>query len=188
MKEFFIMYEYRVGMPYSPTRTSRSDAGEYNYRARSHELRLFFSNLSRADVRAVSNGPADFALLMQKDVLFFLYRFGEAVPWSDAPYSLHKVAQKFPDEASLPPTELAGKSVLLNILLIEATTGIIQAVRVIGFPSSFSQALHEAIRKTWDAPFSEASYNAQIDEAYRLYPHTMDMVKAAQHRCMIPAR
>ncbi len=182
------MFKYQVGTLYSPTRTSWPEAGEYNYRARTHELRLFFAHLTPADVRAVSHGPADFGLLVHRDVLFLLYHFGKAVPWSDAPYSLHKVAQVYPDEALPPPADLHGQSAALNILLVEATTGIIQALRLIGLPGPFSQALHDAIRAGWDAPFTEASYNAQIDEAYRLYPNSEAMAAAAQFRCRIPGR
>src|SRR5947209_19360720 len=118
------MYKYEVGKLYSPNRTSWPEGVEYNWRQNTHELKLYYRPPKASEIAAVKQGAAEFALSVVGDILFLVFRFGPQ-PWSDAPYTWWMV----PADQRTPPPELAGEErVLLNVLLIDAGTGIIRAV------------------------------------------------------------
>ena len=179
----------RVGELYNPNRTVWPQAVEYNYRANTHELRLFLARLKNSDVREIRDGPAEFALVLFGDIIFFCSHFGAALPWSDSPYSIHMVKAMYPDEYTLPPEQLAHhEGAALNITLIACETGIVQAVRLVGLGHTFSLALHQAIRAQPSRPFNQADYDRQLVQAYALYPTTEALLEQAAITCLIPAR
>ena len=96
-----------------------------------------------------------------------LYRFGHGVDWSDAPYSIHLVQ---PQEDRILPPEVVDAGVILNIVLVDASTGIIKALRAISMPPGFTQPLHKAIREQAAMPFTRAAYNGELESLYKGYP------------------
>jgi hypothetical protein len=176
------MYRYEVGKLYHPERTRWEERGEYSYRANSHELRMFFSRLTPQDVRAIRNGKCTFAVAPIEDIVFFCYEFGRACPWSDAPYTIHAVK---PEERTLPPELSASSRAPLSIILVAAETGIIQALRQISLGHDFSMALHTAIREQAMRPFKPASYDRQLEQAYKQYPTTSDLLKRSVATCVV---
>jgi len=173
------MYKYEVGKLYHPSRTSWPEGIEYNWRQNTHELKLFYRYPSAEEIAAVKRAPAECALTVVGDILFLVFRFG-AQPWSDAPYSWWMV----PPDQRTPPPALAGEErALLNVLLIDAGTGIIRAVRAISLGPAFSQALHAAIRaQAAAASFDQAAYDRQLAAAYRLYRNSGALLAAATAR------
>src|SRR5260370_13423918 len=101
------MAALEVGNPYVPGRTSIEPRVEYSFRRGQYELLLCFSQLSEDEIDAVGEGKAEFGLLIYGLVIFLLYRFGEAIAWSDAPYSWHRVP---PEQRQLPETPRQPKS------------------------------------------------------------------------------
>jgi hypothetical protein len=73
--------EYYPGTPPYP------ELGEYNYYSVGHELRLLYRRPSFFEMEDVRLGQAEFGFVVEGPIIFFLYRFGEHNPWSDAPYS-----------------------------------------------------------------------------------------------------
>lgn len=159
-------HAYKVGELYSPSRTSWPEAGEYNYRAGAHELRLFFANLTPSDISDITRRPAEFAVVVDGPVLFFLYRFGKD-EWSDAPYSWHLVQAARPDEATTPAPLEENERALLHVILVEATTGVIAGMRMVSLSIALSRYLHSAIEAQIAVPFNQAAYDRHILEVYR---------------------
>ena len=91
-----------VGQLYHPGRTRWPEAGQYQLRGGTHELVMFWPNLSVRDIAAVRRGQCEFAVLVQQPVIWLLYRFDGACDWSDAPFSVHLVpeAERGPARAS----------------------------------------------------------------------------------------
>lgn len=156
------MQAYEVGKLYNPNRNRWPEAAQYNFRGGEHELVLFFNAPTKREVRAVGNERAEFALYLERGQIVFLYRFGEAVPWSDAPYSIHLVP---PEDRTL-PEDTGEYHVLLHIILVDAGTGIIQAMRVIGMPPEFVRVLHAAIVEQAGTPFTRSRYNETLDSLF----------------------
>jgi hypothetical protein len=180
-------YVYREGELYSQNRTVWPEAGEYNFHQNTHELRIFGSQLKKKDKEDIQRGPAQFGLLVEGDIIFLLYQFGTSWPLSDAPYTIHMVKNDMrtmpPDPSSLTDNQGIG----LNILLVNAQTGIIEAIRFIGMDHDFSVALLKAIHLQAERPFSQRDFDRQLMEAYKKYPTTVAMWSSAI-KCEIPAR
>jgi len=171
-----MLHRLAVGQLYHPRRTRWPEVGEYNYRAGAHELRLFWASPSKNEIRGVRKGKPQFALLWQPPVVWFLYHFSSGgCPWSDAPYSIHLV----PEAERVPPEPQTGaQRSLLQVVLIDADTGIVQALRAVTFAPLFSQRLARVIQEQWEQPFARAAYAAAIQTTYAQYSETEALLHA----------
>lgn len=176
------MQEYRVGKIYHPGKTHWQDGTDFNYRSNTLELRMFFSKLTHSDIRAIRNGSCTFALAVTGNVIWFLFEFGKASPWSDNSYSIHLVAE---NERTIPPVLKSGEMALLTIILVSAEDGIIRALRQISLGHDFSKTLFDAIREQSSRPFNRAEHDRQIAETYRRYPTTQALLMLAQATCIV---
>jgi len=154
-----------VGQPLEPGVTRYEELPEYNYRNGEHRLLLFMENITLDELAAVREGDAKFAFTVIGDVLIFQYRFGSALPWSDAAYTWHRV----PEEEQIRPPALEGpQRAALLIILVEATTGIVQALRMVSLSPTMSRRLHEAINRQAAAPLP-ADYDDQIRRIFERF-------------------
>jgi hypothetical protein len=189
------MHAYEVGKPYHPGRREWPECSEFNYRGGECELKIFFRSPTPREIEAVQAGRSEFALFHQGDQIILCYRFdaadrpGAGVPWSDAPYSFHRLADSGVPEAerALPPDPkafldrlaAAGKDAwkagrlpgeeftcdsraLLQILLIDAATGIIRCLRAVTLSPEFTRALFGAIRDQAARPWDRAAYERAL--------------------------
>lgn len=177
------MHSYQVGALYAPGRTSWPEAGEYNYRAGAHELRLFYSRLKETDIKAITRRPCEFGVLSVGPALFFLYKFSDDSQWSDAPYSWHMVRAAQPEEETEPPALQENERVLLSIVLVAAETGIIAGLRMVSLSINVSRALHAAIRAQIAEPFDQSVYEQTLADVYRR--QTSDQLALLAERCRI---
>ena len=103
-------------------------------------------------------------ILTQRPIIFFLLRFEGVSSWADAPYSFHLVPV---EERSLPPDHLSPQTrAVVTVLLVEARSGIVQAIRVVTLSPAFTRRLFEAIRQQVLQPFDLAYYDATLAEIY----------------------
>lgn len=179
------MPEYRVGTIYHPGKTRWQDGTDFNFRSGVLELRMFFSHLSGSDIRAIKNGPCTFALAVIEDIIYFLFEFGRACPWSDNSYSIHLVSE---NERTVPPELKPGEMATLTIILVSSEDGIIRAMRQISLGHDFSKALYDAIREQATQPFDRAEHDARIARVYRQYPTTQALLRQAKVSCIIEAK
>ncbi|MBI3654031.1 MAG: hypothetical protein HY231_23620 [Acidobacteria bacterium] len=172
------MYKYEVGKLYHPARTQWPEVTQYNFRAGQHELVLFLNNPTPREREALRRLPCEFGLRVEQDVIFLLYRFGGDVPWSDAPYSIHLVPES---ERQIPAPELSAETrTLLQVVLVDARTGLIVAMRAVTLSPEFTAALQHAIYEQHERPWIGASaYDAQIQQAYEKYPTSEAMTRQA---------
>lgn len=174
------MYKTQVGELYQPNRRSWPEGGQYNFRGGGHERLLSFRNTTKSEIEAVRTGEAEFALAVFQPVLFLLFRFG-TMPWSGAPYTIHLVPES---ERKLPEPEATAETrALLRTVLMEATTGIVKALRAFTFSPEFTRRLHEGIRKQAGLPWNEAEYDAKLESVYRQYSSTVRLLSEAVVRC-----
>jgi hypothetical protein len=176
------MHAYEVGKPYSENRRHWPELAQYNYRGGEHELVLFLARPTSDETQAVRRGDAELALFVERSLIVLLYRFGQALPWSDAPYSIHLVPF---EQRTLPPETGPEEHALLQIILVDAGTGIIKAMRVVSMSPDFTQTLHNAIRKQFDQPFTRSAYNGELEKLFARYS-SADLAKMAQIRFSYP--
>lgn len=174
------LHRYRVGEPYVPGRRNWPEHVEYNFRGGEHELRLFLADLTAREIQDVRRGEAEFALVVEQPVIAFCYRFGRAIPWSDAPYSWHRVPE---DQRTLPEPLPSGEGrALLHVILVEARSGIVQVLREVSLSPAFTAALHLAIREQAVRPWDAAEFDRVLTGLYRQYPTSAALVARAVAR------
>src|SRR5262245_25796369 len=134
----------KVGALYRPSRRSWPERGQYMLRDTGHELALFFASPSGREVDVVSRGEAEVGMLVRGSVIFILYRFGAAgeVDWSDAPFSFHRIPRE--ERVEVPAAPARGERGRLTVVLIDASTGIVRALRRVSLSAAFTARLHEA--------------------------------------------
>jgi len=179
------MPSFKVGELYNPKVKQWPEGTQYNFRRGQHELLLFFAGPSAREVTAVRNGEAEFALYAEGPLLVLLYRFGapgEGVPWSDATYAWHLAE---PAERDLPSADLEARfRALLQVMLIDADSGVLRAIRALSLGHEFTVALHGAIRAQAAQPWDSAAFDRAVDRLYARYQTTEELLAVAQHRTL----
>ncbi len=133
-----------IGKQLFEGRDKLPEAIEYNYQAGDHTLLLSMKNLHPSEIKAIREEPAEFGLYCEDGIIFLLYRFGEILPWSDSAFSWWNVAEE--DRRIPAPQANPAERILLKIILVEAATGVVKAIRVTTFSPEFTERLHRAIR------------------------------------------
>ena len=124
-------------------------------------------------------GQAEFGLFVQDEQIILLWRFLPGFPWSDLPYTWHVV----PAEQQVPPATLNGEErVMLNVVLVNANTGKIEALRGTSWSPEFSQRMHQAILDQAAMPWNKAAYDRKLSQIQqRATPEAL--LKKAVVRC-----
>jgi hypothetical protein len=135
----------RLGKPLFEARCELPETIEYNYQSGDHTLLLSMKNLHPKEIEAVREAEAEFGLYCENSIVFLLYRFGASLPWSDSAYSWWNVAEE--DRRIPAPQANPATRILLKIILVEAATGIVKAIRVTTLSPGFTEKLHDAIRR-----------------------------------------
>jgi hypothetical protein len=174
------MHKYVVGKPYNPKIRRWPETPQYNVRSGHHELVLFLADPTDREVESVRQGPAEFALHVEPPMILLLYRFEPGIPWGDAPFSIHRVPEA---ERELPASLLTPEArALLHVLLVDASTGLLRAIRAVSLSAQFSAALHGAIRAQAIAEWDPAKYDAKLSEIYNR-AQSDALARAAEVRC-----
>ncbi len=149
-----------IGKPLFEERCELPEAVEYSYQSGDHTLLLSMKNLHPQEIEAVREAEAEFGLYCENGVIFLLYRFGEALPWADSAFSWWNVSEE--DRRIPAPQANPAERILLKIILIEAATGIVKAIRVTTLSPAFTEKLHDAIREqATGEPFSRNEFVAR---------------------------
>lgn len=166
------MNVYAVGEKYNPKVASWPEGTQYNFRSGAHELLMFFAGPTEHEIKQIKTGAAEFGLLFESDIIFLLARFGD-LSWIDAPYHWSML----PENEKVGPAAPEGDSLaLLQVILIDAKTGVIKALRVISLSAANNKILRNAIGRQAANPITPQEYNRRVDAVYKKYPSTNDMV------------
>lgn len=155
----------QVGKPYNPKVRRWPETIEYNYRGGEHELLLLFGAPGAAEREGVASGAIELALLVHGPVIAMLIQVGQdgdALPWSDA---LFHVSNLPPGDYRPPPAE---SQAAFRVVLIDADTGIIEAMRYFLLPEQFTAALHAAIREQAAHPLTRPEFETAAAVVYGL--------------------
>jgi hypothetical protein len=175
------MHKLEVGKLYNPNRRRWLEGVQYSYRGDQHELVLFFEGPTAREVEAVRRGTSEFALTVAPPLVVLCYRFGDGIPWSDAPFTYHLVPES---ERSLPPEveEGAATRACLLVFLVDAGTGILRVIRQVSFSNAFTARLHRAIREQALSTWDKSGYDRALAGLYRRHS-AQDLASMAQVRC-----
>lgn len=177
-------YIYRVGqqMP-DDWEAPAEDRVEWNYRYGIHSITCTYFHIMPDELLAFRHEITRFAFTIADNVIFFLTRLGH-VPFSDNPYSWHKLTPE-QQEAGLPP-EITNRieRALVIIIIIEGTTRRIAALRQVYLSNEMTRLLHNAIRQQaaqgWEG---DEAHEATISRVYTEYPTQEELASSAIVSC-----
>lgn len=126
-----------VGEPYIQGRTHWPETVDVNALSSGLEVRIFLRGPTADEIAAIRKGAASAALYARDGLLLLAFRFGD-MPWMDA--SLDHL--RTPESHRWQEPALAeGVRLLATVLLVDAATGILRAIRAITLSPFFSQRL-----------------------------------------------
>lgn len=156
------MHVLAVGGLYNPGRRRWPEGPHLRLTPAGCELALFYDRPPSAEVRDVRTGVAQFAWLDAGPVSVLAYRFGMQ-PWADAPYE----PWKEPEADRGVPAGAAGNSLALQVVLVDASTGIVKALRLLTWEPGFAQAVRDTLSRQLAAPPDDAAADRKLGELYR---------------------
>lgn len=159
------LHRFKVGSLYHPNHTSWTETATYQWRGGQHDYVWFMASPKPREIAAVRVEPCEFGLYVDGPAIFFQYHFPSACAWSDAPFSWHLVPKE--EQLPIPIYPLEGLRPMLNITLVDATTGIIKALRLVSLSPEFGNVLHKAIIDQSRAPWTgREAYDRHIADVY----------------------
>ena len=139
-------------------------------------LEVYFDTPTESEIKDFKAGSNYKIGLFKRDgVLFFLTKFGNS-NWMDAPYFI-----KLRKEATNPLVNITDSTsgYSLNVLLIDAKTGILKANRLIGLNNRFSKLLKQELDKQLESTINDRfEYNNVLNSIFQRYT-TKNMVDNA---------
>jgi hypothetical protein len=168
------MHLLSVGKPYHAGQTHFPEGADYNYWSGEqgffaypeHELRIFLADPMAKEVAAVESGPVEFGMFAEPEGLFVVARFGRALSFNCS-YQWHRVEEA--ERVAPPPMEETSPALraLLSIMLVDASTGIVQALRAVSYSPEFTRAIHRAIAGQAAAPYDGPAHDRWADGMLR---------------------
>jgi hypothetical protein len=180
------MHRLEVGKPYDPSRRAWPEGADYNFRAGGHELRLFMTRLSPKEVAAVKKGRVGFGLLIEIPELFVISRFygpdDQVVLSFDCSYQWHRVS--LPERTAPPVWEEAPPQIraICTVILVEASNGLVAALRAVSFSPEFTLAFHRAIADQAASPYNAAEHDRAVAAITRQFT-TDELWERCKVRC-----
>lgn len=111
-----------------------------------------------------------------KNIMMFLAKIGN-LEWMDFPYSPH-LSKNLTELKQLE----AGVGLALTVMLVDALTGEVKAIRLLGLSERFTKVVFRAINEEKMKAWNQMEYNMNISDVYRKYS-TKTLVNFARDYC-----
>lgn len=171
------MRSFEVGKLLEEGITRYNEGVKFDFQQSGPVLLLFFNRPTEKEVESIKKGKLEIGFYVKDEVIFMLFKF-QSLEWMDAPYSVH-LSNPFTFDDIEP-----GQGFGLTIFLVDASTGILRALRYSGLSTDFSFKLQDAILNQKNLPFDAVVYNQKFMSIYNNYS-TSDLVQRADVFCRI---
>ncbi len=171
----------KVGMPFIPGLTTLTEHTTYDYTSGGHTLTICVGNPTCGEIHAVQNEKAAFALFAREHALFVLAKFG-SLSWQASYYNWWINAPVMrPD----PWHDLAGLKggIAVSVCLINASNGILEALRSVTLSHEFSRAFLEKVSDQTRPPFDPWRHAEIVDEVLEGFATGVNMMKGVFCMC-----
>ncbi len=172
----FIAPEPKVGERWSEQHTQYDEGVRYVYRYGAHELTLFWTGPTVAEVQGLMGADIEVGLFTHGSAAFLLYKIKDVCEWSDAAFNVHLV----PAEDRELPVESTGDRARLKITLVNAEDGIVQARRLVSLDKVMTQALKHCMQEQMATPFNRVLYDAAVTDVHSRYGDSDALVQVAE--------
>ncbi|MDO5432913.1 hypothetical protein [Eubacterium sp.] len=124
-------------------------------------LKISLSNPTLGERKAYEEGTIQYGYAIIKEVVFFLFRFGEC-PWIDIPYSVH-----INESSEIVRQLLQNRSAAIYMELINAKNSVLISSRKITPNNCFFDTIGKKLLNQTISDYD--SYCERVKEAYALY-------------------
>jgi hypothetical protein len=130
-------------------------------------LTICLPQLTQREIVSYKSGGYRFELLEKENVMFLLHEFKPGCPLSDAPFNIAQY--KDGREKHLPDSIPDGEGFGLQVTVVEQTTNVVKALRLIGLSTRFSNSLLDICKRQVANPISDDEYHASVNKVYNNY-------------------
>lgn len=156
------LFNYEVGQKY-PGATPSDDGCIIEMDASGLLLIVKFANPTANEIKQISaDNPFEIRFVALNEVIFFTVKFGD-LAWMDMPYSPHL------SKVNWTPVEDKISGYALTVVLIDARSGIIKAIRLIGLGNQFSKNLFIEVNNLSEKQFNISKYSANLSSIMNRY-------------------
>ncbi|MFC1836707.1 hypothetical protein ACFL2Q_18610 [Thermodesulfobacteriota bacterium] len=166
-----------ISEPLDPPVPEWPEGTHYNSDDSGHWLHLFFRDPLPVEVNSIQAGPAEFGLFVHDSVIFLLFRFG-MIPLNDAPYSWWLVSE----ESRAVPEVRDDLHALLKVVLVDVSSGLVSALRVLTFSAELTKRLHQEIPQQTTQPWNPERHNEGIEHVHNKF-NTLNLVGRSLVMC-----
>jgi hypothetical protein len=166
----------KVGETYAPGFNKFDEGTRYAYANGAHELTLFWTDPSSAEIFGLRDQPVEVALYSNGPAAFLLYKIADVCEWSDVAFNINLLLE---GEREL-PSEAPGDRARLVITLVNAADGIVKGRRLVSLDKVMTQALRHVMSEQAANLFVRPLYDIAVQEAHARFPDTDAMVHAAE--------
>ncbi len=166
----------RIGDVYSPEHDKYDEGSRYQYRHGAHDLVLFWTAPTPAEIAGLRAAPIDVGLYSHGPAAFLLYKIDTVCEWSDVAFNVHLVDTA---EREL-PAEPTGERARFIITLVDTADGIIRGRRLLSLDKVMTQALRHVMQQQAATPFTRAGYDIAVQETHARFPDSDALARAAE--------
>jgi hypothetical protein len=172
------MHAYQIGQPYNATRhTPWPETPYLRVGPRGVEVAIFLEQPTPDEVTGVRNGLATFAWVDAEHVGILAFQFQPGIPWSDCPFHPYPVRLAGQDVG--PPAAYGTSDhQLVSVVLVDATSGVVMALRAISWPPPFVAVVGASIQRMLAAPWQPREHDRVLTGLYQRYTSTAELVQA----------
>jgi hypothetical protein len=167
--------QFKVGAPLVAGRRNWSPHNRLDFGESGLVILDFWSGACRHETMAVMRSTFELALAEEDEVPFVLYRAG-GHPWSDVDYSYHRA------EASGRPDLAADGALAVTLVVVEASSGIVKAVREETCDAELAEALRAMAARDAGRRYAERERGEAVGRVHRRFPTPEALVAAASIR------
>ena len=131
----------------------------------------FNFSVTENNIAAFLHGSSSFGLFSEQNILFFLFKIDGFLDWSDLAFTIHLAQdEKIEDNRDYLP---------FNLVLVESSTSVIKALRMVTVSPAFRSMLAQIIQQQAKERFNTIDYYKKIGALYERYPSAASMLKKA---------
>ncbi len=153
---------FEVGKLFEEGITSYEEIAKFEFTESGPALFIFFKKPTENEIESIRTGDLKIGFTEINGIIFMLFKFA-GIPWMDAPYTIHLSPPVEPQKVE------EGTGYGLQIFLIDANTGILKTMRLIGMGTGWSRAFREAILRQKEMPFDLKLYETNINNTYKTF-------------------
>lgn len=162
---------YEVGKLLQEGKTKYEEGCRFDFLPDGPVFMIFYKSPVEKEIWDITKGLMSVGMYITDDVLLMLFKFGNQ-NWIDSPYNINLSKPFEFNEVE------DGMGFGLNIFLVDASTGILKGMRLVGWSTKFSKLFKDTVLKQKESSFDKTDYGKNINNIYANYK-TSELVKRA---------